>query len=825
VGELQPLPPSRVKGKERPINASRIVALSRRRSHARTPFVGRDRQIDALGRARRDALEDGAPVLVTVLGEPGIGKSRVLDAFLASVDGATILRASVPSVGEGSSMAAIADLLRAAGGAADLGEAVSAIERRLRGREDAETLSRWLRSWVGTEDMETIESGWALRRLLGVLAEERPVVVAIDDLHWARPSLLDLIDDVVSWTKGAVLFLTAARPDLLDVRPTWAGGKTRALTITLGPLPDEHARAIAGALLSRGDGATETVIRSAEGNPLFLVQLAIDAEEQGEAWDPAATPSTIRALLGSRLDRLDPAIVRVAQIAAVQGTRFEADTVRALDPDLDDPTAALHTLERAHMIEEAGSGRWRFTHALIRETAYERLPKRVRAAYHRSLAGLVAARDDELAGVHLERAASLMAEIGEPDPALEAAAGERLARAGSQAFAGMDLGTASDLFERAAGLLPATSATRQDIVPDLAIALMETGRDAEAGAVLDRALEAATSDGSRARVRLQQLAMHVFLRSPIDQVRKGIEEASALTAVLERLGDDVGLAQGFTVLEYLHFLAGEHALAADACLRAVEHAVRAGRTREQIQAGGDHIDYLIMGSRSVGDLAARGADLERSPALVLRVGGAAVAAAAAGLAGDLDAYDACEARWLTSSEAQGLEWPVSMQSASMAVISLEMGHPERAESLVRGAIATMERLGDVWAAETLRLILPIAIARQGRRDEAATLAESLAELQPPMDPLGRSLLAVGLAESAAFRGRRDEARRQAEVAVETAFGTDWVLARTLALETSAAVLREEHPQDARHALTRALALHREIGNVMGAARVEAALGS
>jgi tetratricopeptide (TPR) repeat protein len=824
AASLEPLAPASLRGKEHAMAASRIVAVAPAVRSPSVPFIGRDRSLEAIRRVFDDVVEDREPVLVTVVGDPGIGKSRLVDAVVASFAGATVLRASVAAAGEAAGLAAVTDLLLAAGGSDDPAVAVRALEERVDGRTDAAALGRWLRSWIGEGTDETAEAGWALRRLLEVLTDDGPVVVAIDDLHWGRPALLELVDDLVTWTRGPVLFLTAARPDLFDVRPTWAGGKPRALTLSLRPLADDHAAMIAGALLPDDATAADAVARAAEGNPLFLEQLALDARDRGGAWDPSAAPATVRALLEARLDRLDPAAARITQVAAVQGVRFDAATLRVLDPDVGDPTAALRASERAHLVVETEPDTWRFTHALIRETAYGRLPKRSRAALHARLADAIGDADDELAGLHLERAAALRAEIGNQDVALETAAGERLAKAGARAFARIDLQTSADLLGRAAALLPATSPTRQELVPDLAVALTETGRDREAETLLASAVTDAVSERHVARARLQQLAMHVYRRSTIEETRAGAEEAEALLATLHDADDDAGLAQGYTVLEYLRFTIGEIAATAEASRRAVEHAARAGRPREQIQAGGDLGHNVILGSPTVALMAERGTEMAAAEHPVLHAGGVGIVAAASGLAGDRDAYAQGEAGWLRACEEQGLEWPAAMQAMGIGVVLFELGDPARAETLIRRGLATMDRLGDLWGIQTLTALLPVALARQGRLDEAATLVEA-ADREPAFDIFDRTMEAIGRSEAATARDRRDEARVHAATAVDLAMRTDAVLLQTLALETAAAALDVDDPAAAVRERTRALELHRAFGNVVGVARVEAALGA
>jgi class 3 adenylate cyclase len=826
--ELRPLPPMILKGKAEPIAAAIVASIdTTSRSRSLTPFVGRARQIEALTRAFEEAVVETSPVLVTILGEPGIGKSRILDAFVEDLPGATVLRTSVPTTGEASSMAPVAELVAAAGGGGEPSAAADRLTSLLVDRPDAVALGASLRSILGFGDESAAEPAWALRRLLETLAARMPVIVVVDDLHWASPALLDLLEDVARWTRGPILFVCAARPDLFDVRPTWGGGWARALAITVSPLVEQEARKLAEWLLPVSEGDADRLVKTAEGNPLFLEHLAVEARERGAAWDPSAAPTTIRAVLEARLDRSSPEVARVLSVASVQGSRFSLNVVRALAPGID-IEEALRDSERAHLAKEISPDVGAFAHALVRETAYGRLPKAIRADLHAEIAGLLG-HDDELAGTHLERAAALRAELGHPDAGLEERAGERLARTGAGAFARLDLSMSSALLERAAKLLPHGSLTRLEMLPDLAVALMESGRSQDARALLARAVEEAEGAGSRRdalRVRLQQLALYVYIPVPEDETRRGIVEGHAILDELGGLGDDVGLAQGWIVVDYLHYLVGEMASAEDACERSVSHAERAGRLREQVQAGGDQATSLMTGPRSVADLRERAARMRESANPIVAAGGAAAQAVAAALAGDASGHRAAESHWRHAVEVGGLEWPGADHAVTgLPLAQLEMGNPEAAEALAREGLDTMERLGDVWIMNDQGWILPLAVARQGRSDEAALLADAMEERYSPMGVHGRIFRNVALSQARSSRGNRSEALALATEAATLARTTDSNLYRTISFEHLADMQRDADPAAAIRSLEEAATIHAASGNAVGSDRVVRALES
>jgi tetratricopeptide (TPR) repeat protein len=801
-----------------------VEAGSRRRST--TPFVGRGRQIASLGVAFQEAVADGAPVLVTVLGDPGIGKSRLLDAFVREIPGATVLRTSVPAAGEAPSLAPVVDLVQAAVGAEAPEEAAERLAQLVRSRPDASALEAALRSILGVGSQGSTEPSWALRRLLETLTARVPVVAVLDDLHYASPALIDLVEDAARWTRGPVVLLCAARLDLLDVRRSWAGGLQRALTITVGPLAAEESRELAAALLSEDIQGAERLVARAEGNPLFLEQLAAEVRELGGSWDPSSAPATIRALLESRLDRCSPEVAHVLEVASVQGTRFRLDFLAALSPEGTDLGAILREAERVHLAEEVEPNVGAFAHALVRETAYQRLPKATRADLHAAISGLLPEGEEELAGVHLEQAAILRAELGRPDPDLERRAGELLAWTGTRAFSRLDFLTASDLLGRAARLLPGDSVVRLEMLPDHAISLMEGGRADEAANLLEEALREADGSTSRRdqiRIRLQQLALYAYREAAEEEIRRGIEEGRALLSELSDLDDDVGLAQGWTVIEYLHVFLGEMANHAEAQERSFVHAERAGRLREQIQAGGDQPCAVIRGPCTVGMMRERVERMRLSPNPIVGAGGFALQAAASALVGDHEGFMAAEAAWRQAIESNGLEWPGADQAlAGLAPVLLVTDASRAAESMAREGLDVMERLGDVWVVNEWGWLLPLALAEQGRADEAAVLADACSERyarEGVWSAEGRIYRGVALSHARAARGRHEEARGFAAEALSVACGTDSHLLRALALERLAELESQTDPDASRATLEEAATVHAVMGNIVGAERV------
>ena len=516
--------PLNAKGKAEPVPAWRVLEVHPVAARIQTPLVGRDRPLRVLEEALEDAIEDQACVLVTVLAPPGVGKSRLGAAFSDAVrERATVLVGQTPSYGDGVTFAPLVELLSQAAGqpSGDAAQVATALRGRLADQPDGAAVGDRLAQVLGVGEALASDASWAVRRLLEVIASEQPLVVVLEDVHWAEPPMLDLIDAVVERVHGPVLFLCLARPELLEQRPSWAAAKPRAITTTLPTLSPEDARRVAELLLGgrrAPNYVVDRVCQTAEGNPLYIEQLTAMLADQGllveGRWvgSPDAEieiPPTLQALLAARLDRLEPTPRLVLERSSVEGRRFRIAALRALAPDLstEDVESGLASLERRGLVqpEDEAGGRWRFAHALVLEAAYRGLSKVLRADLHVRLADWMIEEDadradvDESVARHLERALHLREEVGQRDKrsaALSERAGELFAIAGSRAFATVDYITSRDLLGRAATLLPERSPRRLNLIPNLGAALAESGRTEEAEALLSEAIEQARAAGS-----------------------------------------------------------------------------------------------------------------------------------------------------------------------------------------------------------------------------------------------------------------------------------------------------------------------------------------
>jgi class 3 adenylate cyclase len=488
------LPPVEARGKAEPVAARRVLAVASaspmRARRLDAPMVGREREAAALHSAFERALSDRACVLFTVLGVAGAGKSRLVEEFLGSLaaDDAEVLRGRCLPYGDRITYLPVAEALRDALGLpefADVERVRTALAAAVANEDRPSALEADLAPlFAAGAPASPEETARAVRRFLESRGRDRPVVVVLDDIHWGEPVFLDLIEHIADWARNSsILLLCMARPELLDIRPAWGGGKANAATVSLAPLSAEQTGRLVRGLL---DGepvpaeAERLVNQIAGGNPLFaeeLVRMLVDEgrlTRDGNAWrvvgpvDGTAIPPTVSALLSSRLDRLDDPERRVVEAASVEGQVFHHGAVAALLPadqraQLD---AHLRTLVRRDLVAPErttipSEDAYRFRHILIRDAAYDAIPKASRSAHHLAFAdwleGLAAERlgeRQEIVAYHLERAYRYREELGLPEDAqLRLQAGRALGDVGILAYRSGVSASARELLPRAADLL------------------------------------------------------------------------------------------------------------------------------------------------------------------------------------------------------------------------------------------------------------------------------------------------------------------------------------------------------------------------------------
>jgi class 3 adenylate cyclase/tetratricopeptide (TPR) repeat protein len=866
--DLEPIAPLRLKGKSRPLTAWRLRSARPgdrpRTPRLQAPLVGREREVAHLRSAFYGAVGARETRLITVIGSPGIGKSRLVADFTAGVaEEARVLSSRCEQAAEGATFHPLAEVVRAAAGVDDGDDAQTAQAKLAAtlpaGAERALVAERaagiaGLGPEVGVE-----ETFWAFRRLLEGLAAEQPVVLVVDDLQWAQPTLLDLYEHLARWGRGApVLIVAVARPELRELRQalTTPGGVAMDV-IQLEPLGAEAGRTLVDRLLGDArvpDGLAERVLAATGGNPLFLgetLRMLVDEgvlrREDGE-WvveegAQVAVPPTIHALLSARVERLPPAERRVVECAAVIGQQFARGAISDLlgpgaRDGLDDCLEALRRKEliaREPGAAPADGPLYRFSHVLIRDAAYRSLLKEARVDLHQRYAHRLAGRPgdhDAVIGFHLERAHAYRQELGPLDEeghALGRQAADRLRAAASRALLREDLRTSADLLERALSALDTGDRDRRiAILLDLAEALLSAGDTARGQPVVERLILLAQDD-ERLEAWATVFACQLSNLAGGEHVRETIGRVRRAAGALARLGDAAGEAKAFHVAAGAHASLGQVAAAEVALDRALVAARAAGDRRRVTAVLSGAPRAALWGPSPIVRASGRCLDVVR----ILRMtpGNRHVEAAALrcqavleAMRGRADAARRIVADCRATLEELGLTYELLELAAYAGIVELLAGDPAAAERELRQAKEGFAALGAESGAALSAALLARALLDQGRDDEAEGETR-FAELRGGEDLKTAITWHGARAEALARRGEHEAALALARRAVELAEPTDALADKADALMALAAVLRAAGREDeARRAATDARELYADKEHDVGRRRAEAAAG-
>ena len=808
------------------------------------PLVGRDEELRQLAAACAVARQEQVTTLVTVIGEAGIGKTRlVYEIERRHGHEMTILTGRCLPYGEGITFWPLREVIRQASGGHDSPDKIKIL---LDGQPDAAEVAARLSLALGPGNQGRLDGAeifWAARRLLETLARSRPLLVVFEDLHWAESTFLDLVESLaVQPGRSPLVLVCVARPELLEQRPAWAAGIERAYSIELTPLAEGSAAALLVSLTGDQGIPPSTrarLLETAAGNPLYLEQLAATLSEQAgsEIWP--VLPPTIQALLGARLQRLGPGASSVLARAAVVGKDFGIKAVRELlPPEARGPLSRnLQTLVAKGLVQHEPSDRrpgeeYSFRHILIQEAAYRAIPKSLRAELHHRLADWLeymlwdpATQRPEILGYHLEQSVRYLSELrpaeAQSSP-LSRRAAAHLENAGRAAHDRGDVLAAVNLLTRAAALLPRDDALLARLYTSLGTALTEAGQLEKATATLDEAQSIAAANGDevqRARARVQALLSGLKL-APNKAAAEIAQALPELRSDFARGPDEVGLCQTLQLEAAMNWNHARSAAAEEAWRRAAEYARRANDRRQLIEILGWLASAALWGPtpasegiRHCEDYLEEIGNHPRGQAVVLLH-----------MAGLYAMQDMVEIAHVTLSRAKSLldtlgPTMTAAVTQPAAFIAMLVGDPVTAEMHLRLEYESLSQMGDKGTLATTAALLARAIAAQGeKRYTEATKLIAISQEVAADEDIGAQIICQGLsARILADRGRHAEAVKLSSSAVALAAQTDQLSPRADALLDLAQVLAASgRVSEAYAAATQALDLYQRKGNLPGA---------
>ena len=669
-------------------------------------------------------------------------------------------------------------------------------------------------------------------------------MLVFDDIHWGETTFLDIVDHVADWISDApVLLVCIARPELLEVRPQWGGGKLNATSVLLEPLSDAESVSLLHNLAGSDDlddAVRQRIVDAAGGNPLFVEEMLALLLEDGRDRDVFEVPPTIQALLATRLDRLPDDERAAIEAASVEGKVFHEASVAALTTSEPGGTRdALLGLARRDLIRVdrpvlSGERAYRFRHLLIRDAAYESIPKARRAALHRLHAewldaniGDRALELDEIVGYHYEQAFEYRQELGAMDDAtreLGRAAARRLGSAGRRALVRSDGPAGVNLISRSVAVLSPDDPYRVELVPNLRVIQGLTDLS-WADRVLTEAVEAAATSGDR-RLAAHALVQRGFLRLFTDEnvtARELFDVSERAIAVFESLGDELGLARAWRLVAQAHYLDRRPGLCADASERALAHARHASDTFEEREIVEWLVIVLLLGPAPASEARRRCESLldesRDNPELHAQIY-AALATLAAMEGQFASAREAIErSKRIIDVDLVGWVWIVAFW---WSFVHLWAGDLDTAEFESRPGYEALKAIGERSHFSSITHSLATVVYAQERYDEADQLTRECEEACRANDVHSQIMWRAIRAKVLARRGAFDEAERLANEAVELAETGDFLLAHADAVADRAEVLELAGKRaEAASAFERAVELYEQKGVVIAAARAHA----
>jgi tetratricopeptide (TPR) repeat protein len=780
------------------------------------PIVGRRPELAQLEARLDEVVHSGSPRRVVLVGDAGIGKTRLARAFIERIGStAHVLSGRCPAYGDGAALRPLLQIL----------EQVGPVEPLLAEEPDAERIAARLREWSFSEPSESF---WALRRLLEVFAEDRPIVLVLEDVHWAGATFLDLVEYLVGWAGAPLFVLCVARPELLEARPGWR--EDAILLESMSPAEAEQLVAALPGASALPELAVAAAVAAAEGNPLFLEQLVSFAAEDADG----SLPPTLEVLIASRVGRLLEQERAVLEGASVAGRHFWRSTVEATSPATERAGVgvALMALVRRQLVlperaSVSGEDGFRFQHALIRDAVYAGIPEARRAELHEAVARFVDGRGperDETVGYHLERAALLRSLRGEPDLELRQEAGRRLGAAGARALKRVDGRAAAGLLARAIALLADDDPSKLEFECLLGMAAKFSGDVVRAEGLLNDVLRKSIAAGDNRIEHLARIeqAYPRLTRGELSTV-DALELAERARAIFQRTGDDFGLGRAWhctLVVKAVYEL--RYAEVETAAVRLRRHYERTGFAPGSVT-------FLLAAAACRGPTPVPEA-IDRCRVLLAEAGTPVwqsfilpMLAALEAMEGRFDvARTHLEDARVARQEFSDTGTIVTSWAALAAEVELLAGNPERAEEILSVSCDALRAAGGGEWLATNSALLAEALYRQERYGDALAASTSALAIAPPGHLTSRSVAQRVRAKALARSGRSDEAAALAAETIELLAGTDVLNEQGEAFAASAEVrVLAGAGAAAQQDLENAAEAFERKGNVVSAARVRA----
>ena len=812
--------PLELKGIDGPLRAWRVVDMLEGPGRAlgpRAPLVGRDSELDLLTNTFDRSLRDSRAHLFTIYGEAGVGKSRLAREFLDSLERASVLMGRALPYGEGVTYWPLGEMVKAAAGISDDDPLEEAFEK-LRECCAEEAVADVLGLAAGL--MEALEGersqqeiAWAAREVMQGIAEVQPLVLLFEDIHWAEAPLLDLIEHIADRVRAPLLILCLARPELLDARPGWGGGRVRSTAIELEPLSEEESAELVEQLLSQLAGVAgerpaslpQDALDRAEGNPLFVEETIRMLVESGSGNGSAdRVPDTLQALIAARIDHLAPDAKTLLQRGSVVGRIFWRGALEHLSPDVTDHEALLDDLlQREFLLREprssiSGETAYRFKHALIREVAYTGMAKLSRAQYHARFAEWLAERTGEelveIRAYHLDQAVEFLTELeGAPPEELAQETAAALVKAAKRAIAREAYGNARKLGLRALELRPTLAA--RYVAARAAWRLQDWGAvQVEMAKVRDRAHEegdlvyealALTALGEASLKRDGDAAgARVLVDRALGLLPSDSDAAAHFDALTARavVGAWLGSSD-----DYVRFMERAYVKALDAGRKDLQTiAAQALASAHMMRLELDEAEILLTRALELAG---------ESGSVRARISATLAYAGFLKLKGELEAAQTMMDEVRGTAEELGMEPVLAASLLKLGWLARAKGDLKSSESLFREALRITATRGDRGLEPDYQAALATTLAELGKIDEGERLALDARAHAVPEDTSCQIFAMTALAIIRGAQGRDGEAEELFLSAITQAKEADLKLIELHPLEHLTTFLRGRSRDD------------------------------